>query len=274
MESRSRWVMHWSEVSVFDANASSMGIDESELMRAAGDGLAEAAARMAGGKPVLFLCGPGNNGGDGFAASCSEALSGSINTVVASHPHSKSGAAAAFRKAAEERLGAHVWPSVPDGEWGLVVDCLLGAGGSGPGSALRPPISEIAEWARSLGAPVLACDIPSGLGGPDCLVADRTITFHSLPRPGRARRNVARSSSSTSHGPKRSRTAGSATLIGSPRLASRRGRGTGGGSWLSGADHTTAHPFWPEWPQPGAGATSYTSRCPLRRPRGPDGHPA
>ncbi len=179
MESRSRWVMHWSEVSVFDANASSMGIDESELMRAAGDGLAEAAARMAGGKPVLFLCGPGNNGGDGFAASCSEALSGSINTVVASHPHSKSGAAASFRKAAEERLGAHVWPSVPDGEWGLVVDCLLGAGGSGPGSALRPPISEIAEWAGSLGAPVLACDIPSGLGGPDCLVADRTITFHS-----------------------------------------------------------------------------------------------
>ena len=37
----------------------------------------------------------------------------------------------------------------------------------------------MSDWARSLGAPVLACDIPTGLGGPDCLRASRTLTFHS-----------------------------------------------------------------------------------------------
>ena len=28
MEARSRWTMHWDEVSVFDANAVSMGVEE------------------------------------------------------------------------------------------------------------------------------------------------------------------------------------------------------------------------------------------------------
>ena len=28
-----RWAMHWEEVAVFDANASSLGVDEFELMR-------------------------------------------------------------------------------------------------------------------------------------------------------------------------------------------------------------------------------------------------
>ena len=127
---------------------------------------------------VLFLCGPGNNGGDGFVAACSEFLSGR-SAVVASRPNSNTDASSQARSIAEESPGVHVWPSRPDGDWGLVVDCLLGAGGGGPGSSLRGPISEMSDWARSLGAPVLACDIPTGLGGPDCLRASKTLTFHS-----------------------------------------------------------------------------------------------
>ena len=66
-----RWCMHWSEVSVFDDNAAAFGIDISNLMEAAGQGLAAQAIRMLeeSGKrrgPVWILCGPGNNGGDGF----------------------------------------------------------------------------------------------------------------------------------------------------------------------------------------------------------------
>ena len=77
-------------------------------------------------------------------------------------------------------MGINLWPSIPEGDWALVVDCLLGAGGSGPGTNLRGPISDMADWAKSLDAPVLACDLPTGLGGPNCIVADQTLTFHSL----------------------------------------------------------------------------------------------
>ena len=178
MAARSRWVMHWDEVAVFDKNASSMGIGELELMRAAGKRLEEEASSMCSSGRVLFLCGPGNNGGDGFVASCSGDMPGR-SSVVASHPSSKTQSSSTSRRIAEESVGVHVWPSKPEGEWDLVVDCLLGAGGEGPGSHLRTPISDIADWARSLEVPVLACDIPSGLGGPDCLPANRTLTFHS-----------------------------------------------------------------------------------------------
>ena len=177
MEERSRWTMHWDEVSVFDGNAVSLGVQEIDLMRAAGESLAREASAMTAGM-VLFLCGPGNNGGDGFVAACSETLSGR-SAVVASRPRSNTEASSRARSAAEESPGVHVWPSMPDGNWDLVVDCLLGAGGGGSGSSLRGPISEMADWARSLGAPVLACDIPTGLGGPDCIPATRTLTFHS-----------------------------------------------------------------------------------------------
>ena len=86
MEERSRWTMHWDEVSVFDGNAVSLGVEEIDLMRAAGESLAREASAMTTGM-VLFLCGPGNNGGDGFVAACSESLSGR-SAVVASRPKS------------------------------------------------------------------------------------------------------------------------------------------------------------------------------------------
>ena len=180
MENRARWVMHWDEVAVFDRNATSIGFEEMDLMRSAGEALAEEAASMAGGGDVLFLCGPGNNGGDGFVASCSDSLSGSSVSVISSHKSSKTACSSEAREMARKSVDFHQWPSVPDRRWSLVVDCLLGAGASGPGDSLRPPISDIVEWAGKLGSPVLACDIPTGLGGPDCLVAEKTVTFHSL----------------------------------------------------------------------------------------------
>ena len=178
-----RWAMHWEEVAVFDANASGLGVDEFELMRYAGEALAEEVAKISGGDGVLFLCGPGNNGGDGFVAACSESLAGNRVSVLSSHASSKTETSSRVRQMAAEELPIHVWPEAPDGDWTLIVDCLLGAGGPAEGTELRPPISEVTNWAASTGLPVISCDIPTGLGGPDHLQPIRTVTFHS-PKMG------------------------------------------------------------------------------------------
>src|SRR6476661_10101236 len=44
------------------------GTSVEQLMERAGAALAEAAYRFAGPLPALILCGPGNNGGDGYVA--------------------------------------------------------------------------------------------------------------------------------------------------------------------------------------------------------------
>ena len=46
--------------------AMAAGTDGWELMQRAGRGAAEWVARIAAGRPVSVLCGPGNNGGDGY----------------------------------------------------------------------------------------------------------------------------------------------------------------------------------------------------------------
>ena len=160
-----RWELRWPEVAVLDCNAAALGIDEASLMDSAGKALAATALEMTDGA-VLVLCGPGNNGGDGFVAARYLREWGVEVSVLASH--------------ASAGTDVCVWPERPSGEWALVVDCLLGAGASGPGYSLRGQIKDIAAWAAGLGLPVLACDIPTGLGGPDALQADATITFHSM----------------------------------------------------------------------------------------------
>ncbi|MFL6763634.1 MAG: NAD(P)H-hydrate epimerase, partial [Sphingomicrobium sp.] len=63
-----------------------------QLMERAGAALAEAAYRFAGPMPALILCGPGNNGGDGYVAARHLAGRG-VNVRVAAlgEPKSEAG---------------------------------------------------------------------------------------------------------------------------------------------------------------------------------------
>ncbi|UCE75189.1 MAG: bifunctional ADP-dependent NAD(P)H-hydrate dehydratase/NAD(P)H-hydrate epimerase, partial [Methanomassiliicoccales archaeon] len=58
------------EVNVLDINAAHLGIPTSQLMENAGQGTAKTALDRfeISKKSVVILCGPGNNGGDGFVA--------------------------------------------------------------------------------------------------------------------------------------------------------------------------------------------------------------
>ena len=202
------WPLHWSEVEVLDSNSEALGVSQWELMQSAAEQLAEQAKKMLPeGGSVLILCGPGNNGGDGYLAATNlvdSSLAGSRKydvTILASHESQKESSEISIR-AREWAIASDVhitsWYSNFVDSSGcasnsrtisafhpeLVIDCLLGSGAGGSGSELRGNISEIVLWMKEQHwyprSKKLACDIPTGFGSTNCLTADSTLTFYSI----------------------------------------------------------------------------------------------
>jgi NAD(P)H-hydrate epimerase len=132
-----------------------------ELMENAGQAVAREIEKRWSARPVIVLCGPGNNGGDGFVAARHLAEAGwSVRVaLLGSRDHL---AGAARHHAALWRGG--VQPLVPDVLDGaeLVVDAIFGAGLS---RALEGSAAEILSAATCRRLPIVAIDVPSGLMG-------------------------------------------------------------------------------------------------------------
>jgi len=93
------------------------------LMQVAGRGAAEWVWRVAAGRRVTVLCGPGNNGGDGYViAEALRARGGPVQVIAAMEPKT-----AAARNARALYGGAVLGPDAdPQGD--VLVDCLFGSG--------------------------------------------------------------------------------------------------------------------------------------------------
>ncbi len=164
------------------ARLDSLAKDPTEvLMDRAGYAVARAAAQMGAGygKKVLVLCGPGNNGGDGYVAAHYLAKRGAaVEARALGYPQGEDSPA---RKAAAAAVdaGVTVRPLGAPEPADLVIDALFGAGFHGE---LTGPAADWAVTARR----VLAVDIPSGLDAGTgrvkgtCFTAERTVTFHAL----------------------------------------------------------------------------------------------
>lgn len=139
-----------------DAFAVAHGVPSLTLMENAGRAVAEAVTARSKPCAVTVLCGPGNNGGDGFVAA--RLLDESGFTVRVAHDADHKGDAgdmSARWKGAREALT----PAALDGAR-LVVDGLFGAGLSRP---LDGAYAQIVEALNDL--PVAAIDMPSGVCG-------------------------------------------------------------------------------------------------------------
>ena len=172
------------------------GIPSLTLMENAGRGVAEAAARLTAhcpARPILILCGRGNNGGDGFvAARYLKQLGRSTQVLLASPRDDVTGDAQANLRRLEEAGIAVI--EIADAEpvvrgchkSSLVVDALLGTGLSGK---VRGLPGMLIEALNECCPRVLAVDIPSGLdadtGEPLGLAvrAEETATM-GLPKIG------------------------------------------------------------------------------------------
>ena len=155
------------------------GTSVEQLMESAGAALAEAAYRFAGPTAALVLCGPGNNGGDGYVAARHLAERG-VAVRVAALAESKGDAA----KRARSQWQGDVEPlaestaSAP-----LLIDALFGTGLK---RGLEAPVSETLSRLASAAMVKVACDVPSGVdsdtGAELSQVPqfDMTVTFGAL----------------------------------------------------------------------------------------------
>lgn len=130
-------------------------VTEATLTDRAGEAIAQAVARLAAGREILVLCGPGNNGGDGYITATLLLRQGLSVRVAASEPPRSDGArrAAALWEGPVEALD-RVDPAP------VVVDAIFGTGLS------RPPATMVQDALSRLGSAAwlrIAVDFPTGV---------------------------------------------------------------------------------------------------------------
>jgi NAD(P)H-hydrate epimerase len=149
-----------------------------DLMANAGGAVAHEIKRRWTMRPVIVLCGPGNNGGDGFVAARQLADAGwPVRIALLGDRDQLSGAA---RHHAEQWSGPveAVTPASLEGT-GLVVDALFGSGLSRP---LEGPAADTLAASGRRDMPMVAIDVPSGVMGDTgdamgAVKATLTVTF-------------------------------------------------------------------------------------------------
>ncbi len=169
------------EMAAVDAAAVSSGISIDRLMAAAGAAVADATPV---GHSIAVLCGPGNNGGDGYVAARLLRERGRDVSIFADiRPKGDSSAARAASQW-DGPVGALAGFQPYDDL--IVIDALFGAGLS---RAMDGAAAAAVARLNASGADVIAVDMPSGLDGDSgqalgpVVMAKRTVTFFRA-RPG------------------------------------------------------------------------------------------
>ena len=153
-------------------------LPDGALMQRAAAGLAAACALFLGGaygRRILVLAGSGDNGGDALFAGARLARRGAAVDALLLSPDKVHAEALAALRAAGGRTVTEPSPGTD-----LVLDGIVGIGGSG---GLRAHAAQVWEGVHGLGCPVVAVDVPSGIGVDDGTVsdhavdADLTVTF-------------------------------------------------------------------------------------------------
>ena len=156
-----------------DAAATAGGVAGFKLMQRAGWAVARAARRF-GPCRTLVLCGPGNNGGDGYVAARLLAEWGwPVRVAALAAPRAGSDAA---RAALDWSGPSAAFTPAEAARADLVIDAVFGAG-------LSRPVDGLVAAALAAGRRILAVDVPSGVDGATGAVWGRaaqaaaTVTF-------------------------------------------------------------------------------------------------
>ncbi len=180
----------YKEVKVLDINTEALGIPTLTLMKNAGTALAREILKAGGkGKNILFLCGTGNNGGDGLVAAAELHGHCAVRIII-------------LGKEMRTDISRHYLYELPSSltpvnitldiqDWktpletaikdtDIIVDSMLGVGITGD---LREPFHFAVETVNRSGKTVISVDVPTGLGGSASVHPSMTVTFHDT-KPG------------------------------------------------------------------------------------------
>lgn len=179
------------DMAAIEENAEALGLSRKCMMENAGSATVRFISSKVDvrGKTLLFLCGTGNNGGDGFvAARHLRNMGATIVIVLVGRPQDI--------RSEEARVNWLLLLQMDDvekifvsdssetvvvkellGKCDCVVDAMLGTGLRG---ALKEPVASIVREVNCSGKTVFAVDVPTGLGGEghEVVKASYTITFH------------------------------------------------------------------------------------------------
>jgi hydroxyethylthiazole kinase-like uncharacterized protein yjeF len=191
---RTRELLTPDEMAKADAAAIAAGTPGTELMARAGEAVADEAARLSlplsrATPRIAVLCGPGNNGGDGYVAARLLAARGFAVRVFALGDPARLRGDAAW--AAADWLGgvAPLREYQPQ-DFDLIIDALFGAGlARDLDGEVLDAVTRVNAWRSAMGGKVVAVDVPSGLDGATgqarggATDADSSVTFFRL-KPG------------------------------------------------------------------------------------------
>jgi len=179
------------EMAHADRRAVDLGVASLTLMEAAGRAVAEQALRsVAAGARIAVLCGPGNNGGDGFVAARLLREAGcDVEVGCLVEPSRLKGDAGAMAARWTGAIRTDCSAIVEANKAALIIDALFGAGLSRPLDGDAGALVDAVNRCRKAGTLVLSVDVPSGLdgttwvAGPHVVSASSTVTFFRL-KPG------------------------------------------------------------------------------------------
>ncbi len=186
-------VLSTSQCMQADHLAAKLGVTGLKLMERAGAAVADAVRARFAPCRVAVLCGPGNNGGDGFVAARHLVQAG---YDVRLYLLGDVGALKNDAARAAQLFTGKILPLSPESiaDADLVIDALFGAGLNRP---LDGVAAALAGRLKSLATPVVAVDVPSGVNGDGeetgaSFEAQVTVTFFRrkpahLILPARAR---------------------------------------------------------------------------------------
>lgn len=173
-----RVILTAAEMRAAEEAAIAAGTPVEALMERAGKAAAEAIWRFAGPLPALVLCGPGNNGGDGYVIARELAARG-VPVRVAALAEPRTPAAAAARASWDGPVET-LRDAAPAT---LLIDALFGTG------LTRPLETDVSDRLAALAAEAevrIAIDLPSGAATDDGAILspvpdyDLTVSFQTL----------------------------------------------------------------------------------------------
>lgn len=173
------YLQRW-EHAAFVAGAGSL-----QMMETAAQAVVEQLQEQLGGladERILFVCGPGNNGGDGLAAARLSFSMGAKPEVLLLSTAETRDAQTNLKRLQELDIPVHSADDCPNmSGYQFIVDALFGIGLS---RDIRGKALDIITRMNDSRVKILAVDVPSGLDAltgqvlGECVRADLTVTFH------------------------------------------------------------------------------------------------